>query len=969
MVFPAGVRRHPTAVCESRNMALTMLPDPHAQASALAHRLGERAVLSDMQMETVVYILAALERAPSHAFFLGDATGVGKGRVIAAVVAELRRLRPETKVLWVSGSSTLSDAALVELQACEVLPRDTRSLSSRADQKRRGSGVCEWLGFTSYGSLQRQLPEWEAWLNGGSNLLVLDEAHHAKNVQSKQSQAVCHLQQQLPHLRVLYATATAAADVDALCYMLRLQLWGSGTQFPSFGTFRAKLRQRGLAAMEMVALQLKSRGLYVCRQLSFGGVTACVVRLPLSSRQRILYDQCVRALAQDAAGGTSQAFAAQRQQFFRKLLAAFKTESMIPRLRSWIQAGLSVVITLEATGEQRAPAAQAPAAEPRSGCGAWLLKHCGVHLEGLPLDPLDQLLLAFGVDEVAEVTGRAQRWVAVGGAPVRWQMQRRPPNANVAECAAFQRGDKHVAIISRAGANGISLHALPGQPPRQHVLLEFPWSAQVLTQHCGRTNRASQADPPAYAVAVTDVPGEQRFAQGMCRSLRKLGALSRGDTATQSTPCDGLLNQAVNMGPEVMRRAFWELTYRHALEWVPACLLHEVHPLTHEELGIPPHWDMLRCQLHVLMRMETQVTRMSTRPAASTLDPGELGLLAALLNTCRRYVPSLSHLHTSWLPPLHHTYCLPVRKRIEALLLCARRPESPLSQLSDELITMVAQKVAEPPKICTRLLLKQLVDMKVLSACSWSPQANELAVLGRLLACELQVQQALVETVERCSDGAESCSQAQQGSSDGSIDIRRYALGDRWRQQEFVVAAHWKPSIDALHLAHYLPHLSPPPPDISLLEITVTYQMAALPHNLLSSPRHLGTFISMAQHQNLYAALEPAHRPCAWDIELWRPGRQQKPTHKLRLSEWRKALQQQVFVAADCCADIWNEQAAHYTNKQRRRAATMSCQVLLTRSHALDYWSHSTEQVIRVSSDYIEPPVVGLVLHHCSMQS
>lgn len=54
-------------------------------------------------------------------------------------------------------------------------------------------------------------------------------------------------------------------------YMERLGLWGPGSAFPQFSDFLDVIGNRGVGALEMVAMDMKARGMYVCRTLSFAG--------------------------------------------------------------------------------------------------------------------------------------------------------------------------------------------------------------------------------------------------------------------------------------------------------------------------------------------------------------------------------------------------------------------------------------------------------------------------------------------------------------------------------------------------------------------------------------------------------------------------------------------------------------------------------------------------------------------------
>jgi len=53
--------------------------------------------------------------------------------------------------------------------------------------------------------------------------------------------------------------------------MERLGLWGRGTAFCNAKQFVQQVASRGVGAMEMVAMDMKSRGIFMSRTLSFAG--------------------------------------------------------------------------------------------------------------------------------------------------------------------------------------------------------------------------------------------------------------------------------------------------------------------------------------------------------------------------------------------------------------------------------------------------------------------------------------------------------------------------------------------------------------------------------------------------------------------------------------------------------------------------------------------------------------------------
>src|SRR3546814_9889550 len=83
---------------------------------------------------------------------------------------------------------------------------------------------------------------------------------------AQQGRAGLRLQHALPNARVLYVSATGATTVHNLAYAQRLGLWG-GEAFP-FATgaeIVQAIEAGGVAAMEVLASDLKALGLYAAR--------------------------------------------------------------------------------------------------------------------------------------------------------------------------------------------------------------------------------------------------------------------------------------------------------------------------------------------------------------------------------------------------------------------------------------------------------------------------------------------------------------------------------------------------------------------------------------------------------------------------------------------------------------------------------------------------------------------------------
>ena len=98
--------------------------------------------------------------------------------------------------------------------------------------------------------------------------------------------------------RVVYLSATGATQVQDMSYMTRLGLWGRGTYFKDFKAIESVLNNNGsgagAGAMEMLAVQLKSSGAYLARNLGLRGVDFHMPQVKLTDAVATLYDECAK---------------------------------------------------------------------------------------------------------------------------------------------------------------------------------------------------------------------------------------------------------------------------------------------------------------------------------------------------------------------------------------------------------------------------------------------------------------------------------------------------------------------------------------------------------------------------------------------------------------------------------------------------------------------------------------------------
>lgn len=393
-----GAKEHPAELVESAAMKAVLPPDVKYQPH-LPLDIIKKGLLSEAQLEAIVYAGQShsqkLPNGHTRGFFIGDGTGVGKGREIAGIIYD-NYLQGRKKAVWITENQKLIKDANRDLT--EIGWEGYKLVNTPKKGKKFADK--EGVLVTTYGTLRNafkkevskdgagykfeegnRIKQLYDWLGPDyDGVIAFDEAHNMKSALSvkkdgsfgktkvSDTAAMGHILHNLmPKAKIVYVSATGAVNIEDLTYAERLGLWGTGTPFPTPHSFVSEIGSGGLAAMELVCRDMKSMGLYIARSISFNGVEYDRLEHTLSKEQRIMYDRIAEAwqvildnfekavdftqMDTKQRGAALRTFWGNNQRFFNQVITSMQMPSVIEDVKKQLADNKSVVLQIVSTGE------------------------------------------------------------------------------------------------------------------------------------------------------------------------------------------------------------------------------------------------------------------------------------------------------------------------------------------------------------------------------------------------------------------------------------------------------------------------------------------------------------------------------------------------------------------------------------------------------------------------------------------
>ena len=969
-------KKHPSTVYESDHMSSVELPEIRSNLNLKGYSSNLKNSISDVQMEAISYAINTMYdidsiKNNSRGFFLGDGTGVGKSRSIAGILSELWIREPiEYRAVWISLNKNLEYDAHNEYKIVNSLGNDSAPWLTLKDVKSGKNGLL----FSSYGSLIRSETSdivYE-WLRNSDNVtIVFDEAHMAKNSKSLTGKMVLEIQNLNINPKIVYSTATAASDVRQLHYMTRLGLWTG-----EHNLFVKLLESYGSSAMEMTALQLKHSGKLVSRQLGFDGIEVFLKTYELNQKEKNYYDKLTSCWKNsNCLNGIDN------QNFFQHLITSFKVCLAINEIQTSLNNGESVVIGLQTTGE--ACYGRTDSIDNTFySCIRDLFQRYEL-LENLSditftKNPIDIIIEKFGVNNVAEISGRKVRPITQNDGSIK--MEKLPSLKS--ELENFQKDKKRIAIITKSGSSGISLHSdkynITSGNKRHHIILEPPRSAELLIQQFGRTNRTNSNHPPKYTIIVTNIPAEFRFFYGITSKLEKLGALTKGDR--RASLFNNLNYEGCsNITTKGYRSFILEINIHISNHWYKRQnhlgaennnvsklilgLYSNDYILNNEEratifftkilcnlnnyiLGIYSFESYGNSYEPSMLRWNSDtwshIWREISRGIPFRLTDISLAcILKSLWNVMPDYLPETKHLFrdlTEWFPNNNHLHSKQVKETVKTILLCQMRPEciNTLGSLPTHLIHNIIPWLI-PRNDVYRLSQNEIIKCFGTGNNRYIQSGGIKHFLNKLLEFPIHIQKIFFP-IFRYHNSINN-----DISSRGINNVSKYVLGSN-RHPYRIKYKGFENTGDNYEL-----HVEAEPFD-SFDDHKKRFK---------SWQKRVINYVRFKGHVNKFGIVISALDQSRWYCELWYPGHI-IPARCFMKYQWEQEVNN--YQVLHLSEDDWINSLIRSYNYQERISKKFNSILVFAVNDAINRWQISTGKLLRVNNTGVCKDFIGLLI-------
>ena len=176
---------HPSPLIQTTALSSVKFPPLIYEISLPAELIAE-GLLSRPQLETIYYACQIHESPYSstghrRGYFLGDGTGVGKGRQLGSLIAENVIRNRLVKHLWISASANLMEDAKRDLNDIQFERFTGMSLpcTNIIDYTSTSKLPNEGILFSTYTALNRRKQQILDWLGEDfEGLIIFDESHN-----------------------------------------------------------------------------------------------------------------------------------------------------------------------------------------------------------------------------------------------------------------------------------------------------------------------------------------------------------------------------------------------------------------------------------------------------------------------------------------------------------------------------------------------------------------------------------------------------------------------------------------------------------------------------------------------------------------------------------------------------------------------------------------------------------------------